>query len=189
MSVSIAGLADRRAEEGAFAVLADPGRGEILVDKGFELVVRRHLVALAAFLVQAHPPALALGVIVLDLHRDDGADAGEGVGHDADQRAIAQTDEGRGVDAVKQTAGFLFGQHRGLAAAHDVLGPAHRMRRVDGEDLADDQPVEQHADCREMQFDGRLGGRRLQHLYIEGDVHRLDVSQPADLVLLDPGKE
>jgi hypothetical protein len=40
-----------------------------------------------------------------------------------------------------------------------------------------------------VQFDGRLGGRRLQHLYIGGDVDRLDVGQRADLVLLDPGEE
>jgi len=40
-----------------------------------------------------------------------------------------------------------------------------------------------------MQFDGRLGGRRLQHLYIGGDVDRLDVGELANLVLLDPGKE
>jgi hypothetical protein len=37
--------------------------------------VRRHLVALAAFLMQPHPPAFARGVIILDLHADDGADA------------------------------------------------------------------------------------------------------------------
>jgi hypothetical protein len=60
--------------------------------KALELVVRRHLVALAAFLVKAHPPPFALGVVVLDLHGDDGADAGEGVSHHADQRAIAQAD-------------------------------------------------------------------------------------------------
>jgi hypothetical protein len=40
-----------------------------------------------------------------------------------------------------------------------------------------------------VQFDGRLGGRRLQHLYIGGDVNGLDIGQHADLVLLDPGEE
>jgi hypothetical protein len=90
------------------------------------------------------------------------------------------------VDAIEQAAGLLLGQGRGFAAAHDVLAPAHGMGRIDGEDLADHQPVEQHADRREVQFDGRLGGRRLQHLYIRSDVHRLEVGQPADLVLLDP---
>jgi hypothetical protein len=33
-------------------------------------------------------------------------DAGEGVGHDANQRAVAQADEGRGVDAIDQHSKF-----------------------------------------------------------------------------------
>ena len=112
-----AGAAGGGAEEGALAVVADAGRLDIGVEIGFELVVRRHLMALAAFLVQPHPPALALGVVVLDAHGDDGADAGEGEGHDADQRPVAQADQGRRVDAVEQLAGLFGGQHRGLAAS------------------------------------------------------------------------
>jgi hypothetical protein len=50
------GFADRRAEEGGLAVLADPGRGEILIDELLEFVVPRHLMALAPFLVQPHTP-------------------------------------------------------------------------------------------------------------------------------------
>jgi hypothetical protein len=38
---------------------------------------------------KAHPPR----VIILDRYRDDGTDAREGVGHDADQRTITQADE------------------------------------------------------------------------------------------------
>jgi hypothetical protein len=60
------------------------------------------------------------------------------------------------------------------------------MGRVNGEDLADNHPVEQHADCRQMQFDGWLGGGRLQHLYIGGDMNRLDLGERADLVPLEP---
>jgi hypothetical protein len=70
-----------------------------------------------------------------------------------------------------------------------MLGAAHRVCWVDGEDLADDEPVEQHANCGQMQFYGRLGGRRLQHLHRGGDVDRLDVGELADLVLLDPGEK
>jgi hypothetical protein len=66
---------DRGPEEGALAVVADPGSRDVLVDVDFEVMVRRHLVPLAAFLVQADPPALALRVIVVDAHADDGADA------------------------------------------------------------------------------------------------------------------
>jgi hypothetical protein len=45
---------------------------------------------------------------------------------------------------------FLLAHLRARACALRAL--------VDGEDLADDQPVEQHADRSETQFGGRLGG-------------------------------
>src|SRR5690348_5267045 len=48
------------------------------------------------------------------------------------------------------------------------FGAAHRMRLVDGEDLADDEPVEQHADCREVLLDGRPGRCALFHCRIAG---------------------
>jgi hypothetical protein len=45
------GAADCRAEEGTLVVAGDAGSADVFVEGGFELVVRRHLVALAAFLV------------------------------------------------------------------------------------------------------------------------------------------
>ena len=72
-----AGLAGGRAEEGGLAGIADAGRVEIFVDELFELVMRRHFVALAAFLMQPDPPALALGVVILDAHGDDGCWPGD----------------------------------------------------------------------------------------------------------------
>ena len=56
-----AGFAERRAEEGGLAVLADAGRGEILIEELFELVMRRHFVALAAFLAKAPTSACRPG--------------------------------------------------------------------------------------------------------------------------------
>src|SRR5260221_255094 len=73
--------ADGRAEEGILPCVADASLLYIGVEIGLEVVVRRHLMSFAAFLMQADPPAFALGVIVLDTHGDDGADAGEGEGH------------------------------------------------------------------------------------------------------------
>jgi hypothetical protein len=70
-----------------------------------------------------------------------------------------------------------------------MFGPAHRMRRVGGEDLADDEPIEQHANGRQVLLHRRLGSGRLQRLYIGGDMDRLDVGELAELVLLDPGEE
>ena len=50
------------------------------------------LVLLAAFFVQPHPTPTPLHEIILHLHLQHGVDAGEGVDHRADQRAIAQPD-------------------------------------------------------------------------------------------------
>jgi len=84
---------------------------------------------------------------------------------------------------------LVLGEHRSLAPAHDVLGSAHRVGRVHGQHLADDQPIEQHADGGEVLLDRRLGRRLLQHLDIGGDVHGLDIGQLTDAVLLDPAEE
>jgi hypothetical protein len=60
------------AEEGGFALIALAGGLDIGVQIRFQIMMRRHLMA-AAFLMQANPPALALGIVVLDAHGDDRA--------------------------------------------------------------------------------------------------------------------
>jgi hypothetical protein len=184
-----AGAADGRAEQGTLFVVGDAGGTEVFIEEGFELVVRRHFVALAAFLVKADPPALPVGKIILDPHRHHGADAGEGVGHDPDQGAVAQADEGRGVDALDQRAGLVGREHGGLAALDDVLGAANRGGGIAGEDAAGDEPIEQHADGGEVLLDGRLRHPVLERLYIGGDVKRLDIDQRHDPGGVEPGEE
>ena len=49
------------------------------------------------------------------------------------------------------------------------------MRRVLGNDLADDKPVKEHPDGGEVLFDAGLGKYRAELLYISGDVDRLDL--------------
>ena len=71
------------------------------------------------------------------------------------QRAIAQTDDGRRVDAVEQGTCFSRIEHRRLPARHDVPGPAHRRGRVDRHDLAGDEPIEQVTDRGEPLLDAR----------------------------------
>ena len=105
-----AGAADGGAEQGSLAGVSDFRGVDIGVEIGFEVVMRRHLVALAAFLMQPHPPALAVGVIVLDAHGDDRADAREGEGHHRDQRAVAEAHESRDIDAVDQLARLFAGR-------------------------------------------------------------------------------
>ena len=55
--------------------------------------MRPHLMALATFLMETNPPALAVGVVILGAHGDDHADAGEREGHHRDQRPIAETND------------------------------------------------------------------------------------------------
>jgi hypothetical protein len=85
----------RRAEGGGLAAVPEARRIEIFIKELLKFVVRRHLMALAAFLMQAQPPALAARKVILDLHRDDGADAGEALDYNADQRLVPQADEPR----------------------------------------------------------------------------------------------
>jgi hypothetical protein len=103
------------------------------------------------------------------------------------------------IDDGEQPAGLLLAEHRRFAALDDVLGPAHRMRRIDRENLADDEPVEQHADRGQMLLDGRSRGRALldgaitgvrhPQRQIGGNVERLDIGELVETVLLEPGEE
>ena len=60
------------------------------------------------------------------------------------------------------------------------------MCRVNGNYLAGDQPVEQHADAGEMLLDGGCRHTPAELLYIGGDMHRLDFIEPANSLLLAP---
>lgn len=51
----------------------------------------RHRVPFATLFVQPHPQPAVLRVNILDCHSERRADPGEGIDHEPDQRAIAQT--------------------------------------------------------------------------------------------------
>jgi len=63
-------------EEGTAGLVADVGGGEVGVEVLLERVVDWYDVFLAALLVQAQLPALALGEVIGDLEREGGADGG-----------------------------------------------------------------------------------------------------------------
>jgi hypothetical protein len=74
------------------------------------------------------------------------------------------------------------------------------VRWVDRRDLADDQPVEQHADRSQVLLDVRPGRRALpygsitgfgyfERLDVSGDMKRFDIGELAAAVLLEPGGE
>src|SRR5260221_8935250 len=77
----------------------------------------------------------------------------------------------------------------GLAAFDGMFRAADRVRRVAGEDLADDQPVEEHAEGGEVLLHGRLGELVLQDLDIGRDVQRLDADELGEAVRVAPREE
>jgi len=106
-----------------------------------ERVVRRHFVLLAAFFVQPHPPAFALRIIVFDVHVQRRRDAREAVDEQRDQRAVAQPDDRRDVDAVDELFRLVAVEHRGLAFLDDMLRPAHGGGRIAGAPRGGDEHV------------------------------------------------
>ncbi len=63
------------------------------------------------------------------------------------------------------------------------------LATIGGDDLAGDQPIDQHADRGEVLLDGWLLEVLTERLDIGGDMQRLDIGNFADLVLIDPGEE
>ena len=59
---------------------------------GVKVVMARHGVLLAAFLVQPQPEPAVLRINVLDAHADRRADTREGIDHDADQLTAPRRD-------------------------------------------------------------------------------------------------
>ena len=58
------------------------------------------------------PTASLLKIVVFHFHRLHRTDAGECVAHHSDERAIAEADELRRIDARQQCSHLLGGQHR-----------------------------------------------------------------------------
>jgi len=137
----------------------------------------RHGVLLAALLVQTNPQAPVLRVSVLNAHVDRRADAREGIDHEANQGAVAQADDRRGVDGVEKLPRLGRIEHRRLAAPHDVARPAHGGGGISRHDLACHHPIEQMFQRGQAQLRGRRGSRAVQFLDVGGDVNALDVGK------------
>ena len=120
-------------------------------------MVGRDVVPRAALLVEPEPPLALLPEVVLPPHPDHRAHPRDTVEHDRDERAVAQAGERARVDRREEPAGLGRREHRRRARRDDVLGPPDGRRRVHRQDLADDEPVAEHADGRQVLLDG---GRR-----------------------------
>jgi hypothetical protein len=169
-----------RTKQWFLPVLDDASGGDVLLQIPVQIVMRGHLVFLAALLMQPHPAPPPLHKEIFHLHRDRRSYAGEGVDHETNHCSIAQTGKESSVDRVDQDARLVHIQDRRFALSLGVLRPAYRMGRVHGEDLADYHPIEEHPQRSQPLFHRRLG--TLPELILdEGrDVDRLDLGQILD---------
>jgi hypothetical protein len=90
---------------------------------------------------------------------------------------------------LQQFVRLIGVQHRGLAGFHHMLGATDGMRRIGRDDLAGNQPVEQHADGSQVLLDRWFLEVLAERLDIGSDVQRLDIGELADLVMVAPGEE
>ena len=74
-------------------------------------------------------------------------------------------------------ARLLAVEHRRAPLDDNMLRPAHRVRWIHIDNLADYEPVKQHADCSEVLLDGGLREALTKALHIPGDMHGLNVRQ------------
>ena len=138
-------LAVECSEQGRVAIASDCRRVKIRVEICLGIMVRRNLVMLSTFLMKSQPPALPILPVVFDVHLHDGANTGERIDHNSDQRAVAKANQSCCVDAVEKFARLLRGEHRGLPVLHNMLGTANRPSRIDAERAARNQPVQADA--------------------------------------------
>ena len=147
---------------------------EVEIEICFRVMMGGHFMEFPALLVQPEPPAFAVTIVVLDAHVDHGGDPGKAVDHDCDQGSISKSNDVRRVDAVQQDSCVLGREDWRLALLDDVLGASDGCRRVEGDDLPDDQEIKQRANCGEMLLHGGRSAVEPQFLNIGCHQHRTE---------------
>ena len=150
-------------------------------------MVGGHVVELAAFLVEAEPPALAVLVVIFDAHVDRGGDAGEAENHEPYECPVAETQNGVRFDRIEERARLVGREDGRLAALHDVLRAADRACRVHFDHVADHEPVKEHPDRGQVLLYSGRRGRVL--LDVCSDDDGLELVEFEDAVRLAPLKE
>jgi len=94
-------------------------------------------------------------IVVLEVHPNDGADAGEGIEEGTDDGTVALANDGRGINGIKKHPGFLGGEYRRLAFLDDVTWATDGVCGIEGDHLTDDQVVKEHPDRGQVLLDRR----------------------------------
>ena len=86
----------------------------------------------AAFLMETHPEAVPLMEEIAHGHVRDRTDAGEGVGHERNQRPVAQPGRGGDIDGIQKLGGLGAGQTGVLPRVALYLGPRTLTAGLEG---------------------------------------------------------
>jgi hypothetical protein len=121
-------------------------------------------------------------------HAERRADARESKNQQADQCPVARAHDGFDIDAVEELTRFERPQYRGLAGTDNVFGATHCGGGIDRKDLADHQPVEQHAHDGQPLLDGRWRKSAAYILEPGRHVHGFDVKLLDEASLVAPSK-
>ncbi len=176
-------------EERRVGFAGESGRGDPLLQILVEVVMAGQLGYLAALLVKPDPTPALLNVVVPDAHAGRRSDAGEGVAHKRDEGAIAESEQGSGVDGGQELVHLLGREHGGLSFADAVLRSPNSMGGIGVYDVAGDQPIKQHADRGQVLLHGRFGMRAAELLDVGCDVHGRHPSQVPQTSFRAPGRE
>ena len=187
--MATAGPGGDRGKQRGFRLMAEPARIEIGVQIGLEIVVAGHLMTLAALFVEPHPEAALVDEDAFDPHAGRGADPGEGIDHEGDQGPVPQAGNPAGVDGVEELASLVGCEHRGFATPDAMLRAPHGGGRVEGQDAASCEIVEQGADGRQVALHGRGRVGLAELLDIGRDVQGVDVRDGQDAGGHAPGQE
>jgi hypothetical protein len=181
----------------------DLRRRQVFVEILFRFVMQPDEPFLTPFFLETQAGALAFEPVVAAPEPGHGADPRKRIGHDRDDRAVAQPldvhhfplppavfrrnlHQARGFDGVKQRPHLLGFENRRDADLPAEPRAFHEEGRVLGHDLFDYQPVEQAAQRREVLFHG--GRALLQAFDIGGHMQRPDAREP-QLTLFAPAAE
>ena len=157
--------------------LLEPGRRDVGVEGRGRPVVGRYVVPLPALLVEPQPAPAPLPEVVLPPHPQHRAHPREAVEHHRQERPVPEPGQGAPVSIDSRSFLASAAERTGVAPlVTTCFGPRTAAAGFTGKDLADDEPVAEHADRGQVLLHCR--GRSRVRPDVGGHVERRDVAQP-----------
>ena len=182
--------AAERSEEGSAGLAGDARGIDVGEEPGLEVVVARQPVVPAPLLPEPDPEPPAGPVRIPHVHEQGRAHPGERVGHEGDEGAIAESGDGVLRNGVEQPPALGSGENRRPAGSDRVRRAAHGGGGIGRQRLADDEPVEEAPNRRELLLDGRRAGAVADSLLDPGgDVDRSDGPEIVEAMVIEPAEQ